>query len=343
MTFPEFDDHRVVSFLSSARVGLRAFVALHRVNHDVPAFGATRLVAYPSEEAALRDALKLSRLMSYKAAIAGIKYGGAKGVIIKPDIGHNNKEDLLRSYAEKLNYFNGRFITGADVGVDHKDVATMAEVSPFCIGFTNHPAKFTALGILYSIQVCLQDVFGSSDLSSRSFAIQGVGKVGAELLSLLHKKAKRIFIADINPERISQVKKMYPEVEVVPPEEIHRQEADVFSPCALSSSLNLATIQELRCKMIVGGANNQLEDEHIGVLLNNKLGILYAPDYVVNAGGLISVVDEYENKKADLKRIENRVQKIKLNLQKILEDSKSQHKATNLVANQMAEAIFNNP
>ncbi len=334
-----FDNHRLVSYITDPQSGLRAFIALHRGGLKTPAFGATRYVVYESESDALKDALQLSRSMSYKAAMAGLKYGGGKGVIIAdPKL---DKKAMLQAYAEKLNYFNGNFITGADVGLDASDLGLMATHSRFLVGSKSDPVHFTALGLYYSLEATMAQYFGNEDISGKSFAIQGLGKVGSALLSLIYERAGNIYVADIRKDVTRKIKSKYPKVHVVDTVDIYKQKVDVFAPCALSNALSIRTIKKLQAKTVVGGANGQLESSDIGAILH-RLGILYAPDYVVNAGGLISVVDEYEHQGADKHRIAKRVKNIKDTLKQIFKQSKKKDCPTNIVADQMAEKIFNN-
>ncbi len=337
---PEFDNHRLITFLYDTESDLRGYIAIHRGGISRPAFGATRLWYYNYEIEALRDTLKLSKMMSYKAALAGLRYGGGKGVIISSPTSLKNKNLLLKSYARRVNYLGGNFITGTDVGLNKRDLKLMLKETSFMVGVTANPEEFTALGLFYSIQACLREIFDSEEIEKRSFAIQGLGKVGVELLKLIYKDSAKIFIADIDEARVKAVKKMFPKVRTVRASEIHKQPVDVYSPCALSNSLNDKRIASLRCRIIVGSANNQLENDYIGELLY-KLGILYAPDYVVNAGGLISAIDEFENISFSSRRTRKKVANIKNTLQRILIKSRRIHKAPNLVANEMAEKIFN--
>jgi len=333
-----FDKHRLVSFVYDEKSGLRGFIAIHRGGLRYSAFGATRIWPYETEEEALRDALKLSRTMSYKSALAGLKYGGAKAVIISNEAVLKNKEQLLEAYAKKVNYFSGHFVTGADVGTTGKDVQILKKYSPYIVGTKVDPVKFTINGIFQSMQTCLREIYGNDKLENRSFAIKGLGKVGFGLLEKIGDKASKIYVADIDKNRLKEAKNKFNNLEIVEPLEIEKQPVDVFSPNALSNCINGQNISKLRCKIIVGGANCQLENSSIGELLY-KLGILYAPDYVVNAGGLISVVDEYEHKDYDEERINLRVNKIKTTLKNIFSQSKKQKKATNLVADEMAQQI----
>jgi len=333
-----FDDHRRVIFLEDKSCGLVGFIAIHRGGNIQPAFGATRLWRYRSSLEALIDSLRLSRLMSYKSALAGLKYGGAKGVLIQPK--SCERGALLKAYAQKVNSLGGKFVTGADVGLDDKDVEVLASYSDYIVGTKSDPVRFTCLGVLFSIQSCLQQIFGKNNLDRRTFAIQGVGKTGIGILGMIYPHAKKIYVSDIDSTKLTSVKQKFPKVKTISPYDIYNQAVDVFCPCALSNAINRKFIPLLRCAIVVGSANNQLEEDSLGETLR-KADILFAPDYIVNSGGLISVVDEFEHKNFDEKRVEERVQHIPKTLRAIFEKSKRSREATNLVANKMAEKIFN--
>lgn len=336
----DFDNHRQITFLKD-NAGLKGFIVIHRGGTIRPAFGATRLWSYPTELVALKEALKLSRMMSYKSAMANLNYGGAKAVLINSGkISGKKRNTLLKHYSQRVNYLSGHFITGADVGIDDGDLKSMSEASPYIVGLKSDPVKYTALGVYHSIQVCLKELFGQDFLKGRTFAIQGLGKTGVALLQLIYDQAKKIYVTDIDNLRIRWTKRHFPKVEVVDCSQIDKQPVDVFCPCALGNAINLDNVSSLRCKMIVGSANLQLENSQIGELLH-KLDILYGPDYVVNAGGLIAVVDEFENKDSDEERITRKVEDIRKSLKSIISRSKKENRATNLVADEMAEKIFN--
>lgn len=305
----------------------------------MPAFGATRIWHYTSEAEAIKDALRLSNGMSHKAALAGLHYGGAKAVLFDGQKNLKEKQNLIKAYAEKVNYLRGSFITGADVGVDPADVRLMRSVSKYIVGLSTDPVKYTVLGTYYAIQSCVQEVFASSSFKKRTFAIQGLGKTGYALLRMLYPDAHKIYVCDIDGKRVNLAKKEFPNIEVVHPGVIFKQEADVYCPCALGSVFTLKNVDSLRCKIICGNANDQLENPLVGEKLYKK-GILYAPDYVVNAGGLIAVVEEYENPRVSNKRIAEKVHGIKKRVKEIIQQSKKTHKATNTVADEIAQKIF---
>src|SRR6185369_16468325 len=280
------------------------------------------------------------RLMSYKAALAGLPYGGAKAVLFADAKNADERSLLIKTYAQKINYLRGSFITGADVGVNEDDLKMMRKESKYIVGVSTDPVKFTVLGIYYSLQVCLREKFGTDSLQGRSFAIQGLGKTGYSLLKILYKDAAKIIVCDIDEKKVASVKKEFPNISVVSPSEIFKQKVDVYSPCALGNVFTANSVTTLKCKIIVGPANNQLATDKIGDIIFQK-GILYAPDYVVNAGGLIAVVQEYEDPKVSDLKIAKKVLGIKKTMKLIVEQSKLQKVPTNRIADQMAEKIFN--
>lgn len=338
-SLPEFDHHYSVTFLNDEKSGLKGFIAIHRRNPEFPSFGATRMWKYDSETEALQDALRLSKMMSYKSALAGLKSGGAKGVIILPKRKIINRKKILQAYAQQVDLLKGNFVTGTDVGLDQKDLTILKEKTPYIVGFNDHTTELTAQGIFYSIQATLKEVFGQESVNGKTFSIQGVGKVGEALLTLLTPQAKKIYIADIDKKVLKNIAKKFPKAVIVDPSEIHKKEVDVFSPCALSGAINLKNISGLKCKTIAGGANNQLESDEAGALLH-RLGILYCPDYIVNAGGLIAVVHEYEYPEFNFELVRQKVFEIKQRLANIFALSKRKNRPTNIIANNLAKKVF---
>jgi glutamate dehydrogenase/leucine dehydrogenase len=294
---------------------------------------------YKSDKAALKDVLRLSRLMSYKGALAGLPYGGAKAVILEPS-GKYSREKILEAYAVELNKLKDIFVTGTDIGFTKSDLDILNKKTTNLVGFSVNPEKATAYGVMLSLKEALKHIYGNSDYKNVSYAIQGVGKVGGELLSMLVKKGvKNIYIADINKEIIDEIYKKYPFVKIVSSDKIHSQKVEVYCPCAVSNALNDTTIKELKCSIIAGSANNQLKSIEIGKSLHH-LGILYCPDYLVNAGGLIAVTDSYNNKRPNKSRLNNKLKNIGKRMDKILLLSKLEKKAPVLIAEEMAESLF---
>ncbi len=326
---------------------LLGYIAIHRGNKAHPAFGATRIEEYPTHESALTDALNLSTLMSHKAALAGIPYGGAKGVLFNGSHLKNKKgrDHALSVYAKHVDKLNGKFVTGSDAGVTQEDVLVMRSHSPHIVGVEEDPTKGTAEGLLGSIFVTLAHVFGEPTLEGRAFAIQGVGKVGTAVLDLILPEAREVYIADINESRVSAAKEKHPSVKIVTPDEILSLPVDILIPCALGGILNEKTAETIRAKAIVGSANNQLSSREVGDTLHEK-GIVYAPDYVVNAGGLISVVHEYEkaHNMADSSDLTHDIAAIQTRLDHIFKESKKNgipmHRIADTIAHMRIDALY---
>lgn len=338
--FPGFDKHFLVVHLKDKESQLDSYIAIHRRNGTLPSFGATRLLNYSSNEEAIKDVLKLSKLMSYKSALAGLPYGGAKAVIIKPK-GTFSREKLLEAYAKGLNEIKGMFITGTDVGLCVSDLEYMKKYTKYLVGYSVNPEKATAEGIIKSLDVALDYVYKNSNYSKHTFSIQGVGKVGFELLKILiNGGAKNIYIADIDKKKIKEIITKYPFVKAVDVNKIHCQEVEVFCPCALSSTLNTKSIKELKCKIIVGSANNQLECASICDELYKK-GIVYCPDYIVNSGGLISIINEYRYGKLKNLQLTKNINKIGIVLKKILIQSKKKTISPFLISESLGLSIIN--
>lgn len=337
----EFDDHNSVVFIYNKKAKLHGFIAFHRGGFDTPSFGATRFLEYANEADALRDVLRLSRLMSYKNALAGLPYGGAKAVLIKfKNYDMSQKNILLGEYAKHISRLHGAFITGTDVGLDINDLKVLSSKSKNFVGMINNPEKATAQGLYYSMETVGKYINGGPTVDGMSFAIQGLGKVGEEILSLVYGKASTIYVSEINKKTLKRVKKKYPQIVVVHTNKILQQKVDIFCPCALSNVLNSRSISQIKAKAIVGSANNQLKSLAVGEILH-RLGVLYCPDYVVNAGGLIAVADEYKNKKPGGKNLDKKLRDIGKRIDRILSLSKKKNKSPAVIAEEMAQRIFN--
>ncbi|TDL35264.1 Glu/Leu/Phe/Val dehydrogenase [Jeotgalibacillus sp. S-D1] len=327
--FEKIKGHEQVVFCNDEETGLKAIIAIHNTSLG-PALGGCRMQPYASVDEALEDVLRLSRGMTYKCAAADVDFGGGKAVIIG-DPAKDKSPELFRSFGQFVESLNGRFYTGTDMGTTPEDfVHALKETN--CIvgvdevyGGSGDSSIPTAHGVIFGLQATSQVLFGTDNLIGRTYAIQGLGKVGAKVAEqLMLAGAKKIIVADINPLAILEVQslaeKMKTEVEVVNGDEIYGVKADYFIPCAFGGILNDRTIDQLQVKAVVGSANNQLMTEENGVLLKNK-GILYAPDYIVNAGGLIQVADElYEPNKERVLRQTKAIYTSLLNVYKRAED-----------------------
>jgi leucine dehydrogenase len=329
--------HEQVIFCQSKDAGLKAIIAIHNTVLG-PALGGLRMWAYKSEAEALNDVLRLSRGMTYKAAVAGLNLGGGKAVIIG-DPSKDKSEALFRAFGRFVNSLNGRYITAEDVGIDVNDMEYVLKETEFVTGVhqvhggSGDPSPFTAFGTLQGLLASLSFTFGHEDVGKHSFAVQGVGHVGFEFVKLLREHGAKVFVTDINKEAVARCVEEYG-CEAVGLDEIYDVPADVYSPCALGGTVNEATLPRLKCKIICGAANNQLATDEVGVEVE-KRGILYAPDYAVNAGGLMNVsleIDGYNRERAM-----RMMRSIYYNLGKIFQISKREGIPTWKAADRMAE------
>jgi leucine dehydrogenase len=293
-TCQEFGHEQIV-FCNNNDVGLRAIIAIHNTTLG-PALGGTRMWPYDSEEEALRDVLRLSRGMTFKAAVAGLNLGGGKAVIIGDPREHKS-EALFRAFGRFIDSLNGRYITAEDVGIDVNDMEFIFQETENVVGVhqahggSGDPSPYTAYGSIQGIKAALQKVFGDEELSHRSFAVQGTGHVGLHLVKQLREEGAKVFVCDIMEDSVAQAVELG--AEAVGTDEIYGLDVDVFSPSALGAVINEETLPRLRCKIVAGPANNQLANDEAGNELERR-GILYAPDYAVNAGGLMNVSIEFE-------------------------------------------------
>lgn len=289
--------HEEVVFFQDKSCGLKAIIAIHDTTLG-PALGGTRMWPYQSEEEALVDVLRLSRGMTYKAAVSGLNLGGGKAVIIG-DPKKDKSEALFRSFGRFVESLNGRYITAEDVNTSVEDIEHIFTETNYVTGVaqqyggSGNPAPYTALGAFRGIEASVTRVFGSRNLQGKKIALQGVGAVGFELSKLLTEAGATIVYTDINEKNVQRMKEAFASAKYVNPNEIFSQECDIYSPNALGASINDETIPQLKCKIVAGAANNQLKEDRHGLLLKQK-GIMYAPDYLINAGGLMNVSIEFE-------------------------------------------------
>lgn len=337
---PEFDNHKEIIELNDPDSSLRGFIAIHNTNLG-PATGGTRYWYYATEEGALREALRLSRAMTYKCALAGVPYGGGKAVIIA-DNNHPKDQKMLYAYAQKVNNLGGRFTTGEDMGIDGRDIRIMEEISPYVLGkYCGDLAPWTALGIFLSIKEALNEVYGSMQIAGKTFAVKGLGKVGYALCKIILQGGGKIFASDLDESVIKQVKSEMPEINIVDADKIFEMPSDVFCPCANGGDLRAETIKNLKCKIICGGANNQLATRDDGQQIF-EAGILYIPDYVANAGGLINIVDELEKDGYNETRVKTKVEEIAQTVRSIINLSRKLHLPLNEIADQLAREKIKN-
>jgi valine dehydrogenase (NAD+) len=291
-----FDGHEQVVFCQDAPTGLRAIIAICSTILG-PSLGGTRFYPYPSEDAALTDALNLSRAMTYKNALAGLDHGGGKAVIIG-DPARLKSEALLRAYGRFVQSLSGRYITACDVGTCSDDMDVVARECTHVTGRTvpnggaGDSSVLTAFGVLAGMRAAAEHVWGSTSLRGKTVGVEGVGKVGRRLVDHLVEDGAQVVIYDINASAASQVRSRHPEAAVAAGrDELVAADLDIYSPCALGGAVDDAAVIALKARIICGGANNQLAHPGIEKQLADH-GIVYAPDYVVNSGGVIQVADE---------------------------------------------------
>jgi leucine dehydrogenase len=301
-------DHEEVVFCYDKASGLKAIIAIHNTSLG-PALGGCRMWPYDNEELALRDALRLSRGMTYKSAAAGLNLGGGKAVIIG-DSKTMKSETLFRTFGRFVEGLAGRYISAEDVGTTVADMEWVRMETGHvtgisrALGGSGDPSPVTAFGVYHGMRAVLKKVYGSESFKGRSIALQGVGQVGFYLIGHLLDAQAHVVAADIDEERINRVKNHYSSVKFVPPEEIYDVPCDIFAPCALGGTVNEKTIARLSCKIVAGSANNVLANEDSDGAKLLERGIRYIPDYIISAGGLINVSSELDgyNRKHALSR-----------------------------------------
>jgi leucine dehydrogenase len=337
-------NHEEVVFCQDRDSGLRAIIAIHDTTLG-PALGGTRMWPYKTEEEALQDVLRLSRGMTYKSAAAGLNLGGGKAVIIGDP--HRDKNEMLfRAFGRFVHGLNGRYITAEDVGTEVRDMEWVRMETPWVVGISEalggsgDPSPVTARGVYFGLKASCEAVFDTSSLRGRKVAIQGVGHVGYYLAEFLHKEGAKLFVTDIRKDRVQKCVEQFGAT-AVEPDKIYDVEAEIFSPCALGAIVNDETINRLKFKIIAGGANNQLADEHKHGRILMEKKILYAPDYVINAGGLINVANELEGYHRDkaLKEAEGIYNVLKQVIAMARQENISTHEASNHLAEQRIEQM----
>ena len=295
----EFSQHEQVSFFHCPETGLKAIISVHNT-HLGPALGGCRMWAYESDEQALCDVLRLSRAMTYKAAITDLPLGGGKSVIIGDPV-KGKTPDLMRAMGKAVETFNGRYVIAEDVGSTVEDMNFIHNRTEHVVGISQDgkgsgdPSPTTALGVYIGLKTAVRQYLHRNDLGGVKVSVQGVGNVGYHLCKLLANDGAQLVVTDMQPDKVERVVKEFG-AKAVPMNDIYSQDVDVFSPCALGAILNDETIKMLKAKIIAGAANNQLAEARHGDVLRD-MKILYAPDYVINAGGLINVYYEYISRK----------------------------------------------
>lgn len=290
------NDHEQIVFCQDQATGLKAIIAIHNTVLG-PGLGGTRVWNYQNESEAIYDVMRLSRGMTYKAAISGLNLGGAKAVIIG-DASKIKTEALMRKFGRFVENLNGKYITAEDVNTTTRDMEYVHMETDHVVGLPESmggggdPSPVTAYGVYMGMKASAKHIWGNDSLKGKKVAVQGIGKVGGHLLEFLHKEGAKLVITDINQEVLKSYAKSM-KASVVAMNDIYKQDVDIFAPCALGAILNTKNIGQLKCSIIAGAANNQLEEEDTHGNLLRKKGIAYAPDFLINAGGLINVYQEY--------------------------------------------------
>lgn len=330
-------DYEQVVFCQDASSGLKAIIAIHDTTLG-PALGGARMWTYATEEQAIEDALRLARGMTYKNAAAGLNLGGGKTVIIGNPFTDKN-EEMFRALGRFIQGLNGRYITAEDVGTTvtdmdliHEETNYVTGISP-TFGSSGNPSPVTAFGVYRGMKAAAKEAFGTDRLDGRTVSVQGLGNVAYKLCEYLHNEGAKLIVTDINQAAMERVVNDFGATAVLP-DEIYAQDVDIFSPCALGAIINDTTIPQLKAKVIAGSANNQLQASRHGDVLHER-GIVYAPDYVINAGGVINVADELYgyNQERAMKRVEG----IYDSIEKIFAISKRDNIPTYIAANRLAE------
>ncbi|KTD46095.1 Glu/Leu/Phe/Val dehydrogenase [Legionella quinlivanii] len=323
-----------VHFKVDSATGMKAMVAIHNTKLG-PALGGCRFIEYPNTQSAIYDAMRLARGMSYKAASVNLPLGGGKAVIIKP-AGNYDREAYLHAFGEFVNDLGGRYITALDSGTELRDMDIIAQHTPYVASLSSHngdPSPSTAKGVLRGIQAAVEFKLGKSSLSGLHVAIQGLGHVGFLLARHLHEQGAILSVSDVNPEVVERAVKEFGAT-AVSTDVIHKLPCDVFAPCALGAIINDMSIGQLQTTIIAGAANNQLAHSYHGQLLHEK-GILYAADYVINAGGLIFAASKYLHTPEDL--VNQQIDSIRTHLLEIFSRSQRENQPTSVIADTIAQ------
>ena len=292
-----FDNHEQLVFCNDKDTGLKAIIGIHNTVLG-PALGGTRMWNYANEWEALNDVLRLSRGMTFKAAITGLNLGGGKAVIIG-DSKTQKTPELMKSFGAYVHSLSGKYITAEDVGMETADMNLVREVTPYVTGVSEelggagNPSPVTAYGVFMGLKAAVAYKFGTDNLKGKKVLVQGVGHVGENLVSYLTEEGAHVIVTDIDKERLKKMHEKY-DAEIFRGDDIFSAEVDVYAPCALGATLNDDSIARLKAKVVAGAANNQLANEAKHGILLQKKGVAYAPDFLINAGGIINVYAELE-------------------------------------------------
>lgn len=334
--------HEQVVFCNDPDTGLRSIIAIHDTTLG-PALGGCRMLPYATEKEAMRDVLRLSRGMSYKAALAGLNLGGGKSIIFG-NAKTDKSELLFRSFGRFVEGLGGRYITAEDVGTSVRDMEWVRMETQYvtgisrALGGSGDPSPVTAYGVYVGIQAAVKHQLGKNSMSGLKVSVQGVGHVGYHLCKYLHEAGVNLFVSDVDEETLKQVNKDFGAT-VVGLDEIYGLDVDIYAPCALGATINDNTLEQLKCSIIAGAANNQLETESIHGEKVKEKGILYAPDYAINSGGLINVANEIDGYNRE--RAFSQTDSVYDTLLRIFKVSDEENIPTHIAGNRVAEKRMN--
>lgn len=341
---PSFANHEGIHAFTDEKTGLKAIVAVHSTARG-PAVGGTRMWNYGSAAEALEDVLRLSRGMSYKNAVADLEMGGGKSVIIG-DSKSQKTPELFRAFGRAVNQLGGTYYAAEDVGVSVEDIAQARTQTEYVVGLSGgkegsgDPSPVTAEGVFRSTLLVARRLWNQNDLTGLTIAVQGIGHVGGYLADKLHAAGAKLIVTDVNVPLLEEVAARTG-AETVAPDAIYDVKADIYAPCALGATLNPQTLDRLTAKAVVGAANNQLATPEIGRILFDR-GVLYAPDYVVNGGGIINVASELKARQTggayDPAWVEGKLSRLMETLEEVLDRSASEKRPTHEIADAIAEA-----
>jgi leucine dehydrogenase len=336
-SYMEQYDYEQLLFCQDEVSGLKAIIAIHDTTLG-PALGGTRMWTYESEDAAIEDALRLAKGMTYKNAAAGLNLGGGKTVIIG-DPRKDKNEEMFRAFGRYIQGLNGRYITAEDVGTTvadmdliHEETNYVTGISP-AFGSSGNPSPVTAYGVYRGMKAAAKEAFGTDSLEGKTIAVQGVGNVAFNMCRHLHEEGAKLIVTDINKEAVQRAVDEFG-AKAVDLDEIYSVECDIFAPCALGAIINDETIPQLKAKVIAGAANNQFKEARHGDIVH-EMGIVYAPDYVINAGGVINVADELYGYNQE--RAMKKVEQVYNNVERVIEIAKRDNIPTYVAADRMAE------
>lgn len=338
-SLPDFANHEEVVFAQDEETGLQALIAVHNGSRG-PGTGGTRLWSYDNFESAASDVLRLSMGMTYKNAMAELPFGGGKAVILAPKKFKTNRAGFMRAFGRAVESLEGRYCTAEDVGTSCDDMAEVAKSTRHTFGLqdtSGDPSPFTARGVMLGIQESVRGVYSTDSLKDIRVLVQGVGHVGYHLCRLLHERGAQLVVSDVNEVAIARCEQHFG-VEVVAPDKIFDTQMDVYAPCALGATVNERSLSQMKCRVIAGAANNQLDQDYTAKLVQ-EAGILYAPDYVINAGGIINIACEH-TQKYDAELATQMVDKIQDRIREIFVRAKVTGETTLAVAAEMAKERF---